>query len=91
MPVARPPLYWMAADPADNLRAAPFFDGLIAVARPDPAVSEALARVSAARALPLPSARDHFRCALTEADAPRAALVGNTDPHEPRLRLVPAH
>lgn len=47
-----PPLYWMAADPADNQRVAPFCDGLIAAARPDRAVFEALARVSAARALP---------------------------------------
>ncbi|WP_186057858.1 LLM class flavin-dependent oxidoreductase [Burkholderia gladioli] len=72
-PVPPPPLYWMAAARADNLRTAPFCDGLITVARPDPAVFEALARVSAARALPLPSARELFRCALTVADAPRAA------------------
>ncbi|WP_186141715.1 LLM class flavin-dependent oxidoreductase [Burkholderia gladioli] len=52
MPVPRPPLYWMAAATADNLRVAPFCDGLIAAARPDPAVFEALARVSAACALP---------------------------------------
>ncbi|KGC19966.1 luciferase-like monooxygenase family protein [Burkholderia gladioli] len=51
MPVPRRPLYWMAAAPADNLRVAPLCDGLIAAARPDPAVFEALARVSAARAL----------------------------------------
>nr|WP_244125993.1 LLM class flavin-dependent oxidoreductase [Burkholderia gladioli] len=57
MPVPRPPLYWMAADPADNLSAAPFCDGLIAVARPDPAVFEALARVNAARAAPAFGAR----------------------------------
>ncbi|MGG2041322.1 LLM class flavin-dependent oxidoreductase [Burkholderia gladioli] len=52
IPVPRPPLYWMAADPADNLRVAPFCDGLIAAARPGPAVFEALARVSATRARP---------------------------------------
>ncbi|WP_416360876.1 LLM class flavin-dependent oxidoreductase [Burkholderia gladioli] len=52
MPVPRPPLNWMAAAPAGNLRVAPFCDGLIATARPDPAVFGALTRVSAARALP---------------------------------------